>query len=242
MTKLILASASPARLATLQRAGVEPIVRVSGVDERAVTRTATERFGEVLSPGDTALLLAQAKAEAVARELDAPANDSGGGLDNGGGLDDAGLDDDGLSDSLLDDAVVVGCDSILEMDGKPYGRPADAATAIARIKAMSGNSGTLHTGHWVIDLRSAENGGTGATLGATGSTIVHFSDIEDEEIEAYVATGEPLQVAGSFTVDGLGGPFVAGIEGDYHNVVGISLPLLRDILRQIGVPWHTLRS
>jgi len=230
--QLILASASPARLATLQRAGVNPVVRVSGVDERAVTAAAEERFGGSLDPADTALLLAQAKAEAVAsdlrqQELLAP---------------EPSLDDDELTDDLLDNAILVGCDSILEMDGKPYGRPANAEVAMERIRAMSGNSGTLHTGHWLIDLRSPENGGTGATIGATGSTIVHFTHIAEDEIAAYVATGEPLQVAGSFTVDGLGGPFVAGIEGDYHNVVGISLPLLRDLLSQIGVPWHALRE
>jgi len=237
--RLILASASPARLATLQRAGVNPIVRVSGVDERAVTREATERFGGPLDPADTALLLAQAKAEAVARDL----NETDRGFETPiGSSTDGELDDDALEDDLLDNAILIGCDSILEMGGKPYGRPADAETAIQRIKQMSDSSGTLHTGHWLIDLRSKENGGTGATIGGTGSTIVHFGHIPDDEIEEYVATGEPLQVAGSFTVDGLGGPFIAGIEGDYHNVVGISLPLVRALLTQIGVKWHDLRN
>jgi septum formation protein len=102
---------------------------------------------------------------------------------------------------------------------------------------MRGRSGTLHTGHWLRDERSDADGGTPATLGATASTVVHFADLTDAEIDAYVATGEPLDVAGAFTVDGLGGPFVARIEGDHHNVVGLSLPLLRELLAEVGVGW-----
>jgi septum formation protein len=98
----------------------------------------------------------------------------------------------------------------------------------------------LHTGHWVVDTRDAEDGGTGATLGAVSSTTVHFADLSDDEIDAYVSTGEPLAVAGAFTVDGLGGAYVAGIEGDHHGVVGISLPLLRELLGELGIGWHTL--
>ena len=99
---------------------------------------------------------------------------------------------------------------------------------------MRGGSGTLVTGHWLIDLR------TGKALGAVASTVVHFAEPDDAELEAYVATGEPLAVAGAFTVDGLGGAFVRGIEGDHHNVVGISLPLLRELVRECGVQWHQL--
>ena len=109
-----------------------------------------------------------------------------------------------------------------------HGKPVDAAEAIARWQRMRGRSGVLHTGHWVIDDR--DEGGTGATLGAVASTTVHFATLSDAEIEAYVATGEPLRVAGAFTLDGLGGPYVERIEGDPHNVVGISLPLLREML------------
>jgi septum formation protein len=93
-----------------------------------------------------------------------------------------------------------------------------------------------------VDGRDAEDGGTGATLGATSSTTVHFADVDDEEIDAYVATGEPLYVAGAFTIDGLGGPYVERVEGDHHGVVGLSLPLLRELLVELGVPWRTLRS
>jgi septum formation protein len=102
---------------------------------------------------------------------------------------------------------------------------------------MRGRSGVLHTGHWVVDLRE---GGSGATLGAVASTTVHFADVGDAELEAYLATGEPLAVAGGFTVDGLGGAFVRGIEGDHHNVVGVSLPLLRELLAECGLRWTSL--
>jgi septum formation protein len=98
----------------------------------------------------------------------------------------------------------------------------------------------LHTAHWLIDDRDGDDGGTGATMGAVASTIVHFAQVTDEEITRYVASGEPLQVAGAFTIDGLGGPFVSGIEGDHHNVVGLSLPLLREMLGEINVSWFEL--
>ena len=126
---------------------------------------------------------------------------------------------------------------MLELDGEVHGKPADAAEAVARWRRMRGHSGVLHTGHWLRDERDAEGGGTGATLGATASTTVHFARLGDDEIAAYVATGEPLAVAGAFTVDGLGGAFVTGIEGDHHTVVGLSLPLLRELFGEVGVAW-----
>lgn len=144
--------------------------------------------------------------------------------------------------STADDALVVGCDSVLELDGEIHGKPADAAEATARWQQMRGRSGVLHTGHWVVDTRESEDGGTGVTLGATASTTVHFAKLDDDEIAAYVATGEPLRVAGAFTIDGLGGPYVAGIEGDPGTVIGLSLPLLRELLSELGVAWHDLRS
>jgi septum formation protein len=130
-------------------------------------------------------------------------------------------------------AVVIGCDSVLELDGEVHGKPADADEAVSRWRRMRGRSGVLHTGHWLVDDR----GTSGATLGATASTTVHFAKLSDEEIDAYVATGEPLAVAGAFTIDGLGGAFVTAIEGDHHNVVGLSLPLLRELLADAGVEW-----
>ena len=129
-------------------------------------------------------------------------------------------------------ALVLGCDSVLEFEGEVLGKPADAAEATTRWRRMRGHSGVLHTGHWLIL-------GDNATS-ATVSTTVHFADLDDEEIDFYVATGEPLHVAGAFTIDGIGGAFVRGIEGDHHNVIGVSLPTLRDLTARLGVRWITL--
>lgn len=200
MITLTLASASPARLATLRSAGIEPIVVVSGVDEDAVLVEA-RAAGYALPPKEVVLFLARAKAKDVSTRVAA--------------------------------GVVLGCDSMLEFDGEVVGKPGDVATATARWRAMRGRSGVLHTGHWLVDHRPGRPG----ELGATASTVVHFADLSDTEIDRYVATGEPLNVAGAFTIDGLGGPFVERIEGDHHNVVGLSLPLLRRLLgaRDISV-------
>jgi septum formation protein len=194
---LVLASASPARLATLRSAGVDPEVIVSGVDESQVVG---------VPPATLALRLAELKAAAVADRLRA----------------------DG------DRRLVLGCDSVLELDGTALGKPDDEADAIARWQAMRGRSGVLHTGHALHDLASDR------VAAATASTTVHFADVTDAEIAAYVATGEPLYVAGAFTVDGRGGAFVRGIEGDHHNVVGISLPLLRELLAELDHSWVDL--
>jgi septum formation protein len=227
--RLVLASQSPARLATLKSAGVTPDVVVSGVDEDRVLADAADRFGE-LDPADAVLVLAQAKAEQVASRLEEARRDAG-----------SGAGDESPVESLEDpaDVIVVGCDSMLEIDGDVVGKPADAATARERWRSMRGGKGVLHSGHWVVDLRA---GGTGGTLGSTSSTTVWFADIDDDEIDAYVATGEPLHVAGAFTIDGLGGPYIERIEGDHHGVVGISLPLLRELLGELGVAWRDLRT
>lgn len=192
-------------------------MRVSGVDEDAVLRAAAEERGG-LEPVDAVLVLARAKAEEVVR----------------------GLADE--VDAAPGSCLLVGCDSMLELDGEVLGKPAHADDARARWQAMRGRAGVLHTGHWLVDLRPAAAGGTGASVGATSSTTVHFADLSDAEIDAYVATGEPLHVAGAFTVDGLGGPYVERIEGDHHGVVGISLPLLRTLLGTVHVAWHELRD
>lgn len=217
MTQLVLASASPARLSVLRRVGIDPIVCVSEVDEDAVTAAAVEAAGE-LDPADIALVLARAKAEDVCRQL------AGGERGH----------------------LVLGCDSVLELDGVAHGKPGGAAEASERWRAMRGRSGVLHTGHWLVDDRHTDEGGSGGMVGATASTRVTFADLDDEEIEAYVATGEPQRVAGAFTIDGVGGAFVAGIEGDPSNVVGLSLPLLRELLTGLGVRWfdvaHPLSS
>ena len=223
MTTLILASASPARRTTLIAAGVVPVVRVSDVDEDAALAAARARFGD-LEPADAVLLLAQAKAEAVTQLVEAEAEI-------------AGSEDE---PAPIDGDLVVGCDSMLELDGEIYGKPSSPEEAIARWQTMRGRSGVLHTGHWVVDLRAESDGGTGGTLGASSATVVHFANLSDAEIEAYVATGEPLAVAGAFTIDGLGGAFVDRIEGDHHSVVGLSLPLLRELLGQLSVAWTDL--
>jgi len=192
----------------LQHAGVEPTVIVSSVDEDAVVADALDRYG-LLEPAHVSLVLARAKAEAVA-----------------------------FGEHVGD--LVLGCDSVLEFDGQVHGKPVDADEAIERWHRMRGRSGVLHTGHWIVDQRPAAQGGSQATLGSTASTTVHFAKLTDEEIRDYVATGEPLRVAGAFTIDGLGGAFVTGLEGDHHNVVGISLPLLRELLDDIGVGWFDI--
>jgi septum formation protein len=221
VTRLVLASASPARLATLRAAGIEPVVAVSDVDEPGALAAAAASAGTALAPADAVLVLARAKAEDVAgRSFD---------FDNDDEHDDANDEhDDG--GAAARGALVLGCDSMLELDGEVFGKPADATDAARRWRAMRGRSGVLHTGHWLIDTRRG-----GATAGATASTTVHFADVSDAEVDAYVATGEPLRVAGAFTIDGLGGPFVERIEGDHHTVVGLSLPLLRHLLAELGV-------
>ncbi|MBC2875294.1 MULTISPECIES: Maf family protein [Streptomyces] len=187
--RLVLASQSPARLGLLRQAGLAPEVIVSGVDEDALTAP---------DPGTLALVLAEAKAAAVAARPEA-----------------AG-------------ALVIGCDSVLELDGRALGKPADAEDATARWKSMRGRSGVLRTGHCVIDTA------TGRRTSATASTTVRFGEPTDAEIAAYVASGEPLYVAGAFTLDGRSAPFVEGIDGDPGNVIGLSLPLLRKLLAELG--------
>ena len=129
------------------------------------------------------------------------------------------------------DAIVIGCDSILEWEGSALGKPESAEVATARLRKMQGTSGVLHTGHAVRDLA------TGRSVGRAVGTRVDFAPMSDAHIDAYVRTGEPLAVAGSFTLDGLSSPFVAGIDGDPSNVIGLSMPLLRELLAEIGVDW-----
>ncbi|MFZ0529352.1 MAG: Maf family protein [Propionicimonas sp.] len=195
---LVLASASPARLETLTRAGLHPRVIVSDVDEDAFSAA------DVI---ELVAVLARAKAEAVAADLPATG-----------------------------DYLLVACDSLLELDGRALGKPATPAESVDRWRAMRGRTGHLHTGHHVI----GRIGGDTRSVAAVATTGVSFAEVSDAEIEAYVASGEPQRVAGAFTIDGLGGAFVTGISGDPHNVVGISLPLLRRLFAELGLEWHQL--
>ena len=129
----------------------------------------------------------------------------------------------------LDEGIVIGCDSMLDLDGRAYGKPASPEEAIACWREMSGKAGTLLTGHCVIDA------GTGRRAEAVAATTVRFGTPTDDEVSAYVATREPLSMAGAFTIEGFGGWFVESIDGDHNNVIGVSLPLLRRLLGDLGV-------
>jgi septum formation protein len=197
--RLVLASASPARLGVLHAAGLDPLVEVADIDEPALL-AATPEGGA----GARVTALAGAKATTVARRI-ADAHP---------------------------DAVVVGCDSMLLLDGELQGKPGDPDTARRRWRAMAGRTGELVTGHTV--LRTAD-GAIDRVAEGHAVTTVRFARPSEAELEAYVATGEPLSVAGAFTLDGLGGWFVEGIDGDPSNVIGISLPLVRRLLAAVGV-------
>ncbi|MBR6459825.1 MAG: septum formation inhibitor Maf [Actinomycetaceae bacterium] len=203
---LVLASKSPARLKTLHDAGIRPAIQVSQVDEDEILRDIRAL------PAGQVLALAAAKARDVATHLDS-----------------AQIVEAENSPAPNIPPLVLGCDSMLEIDGKIWGKPHTPEVARERLRAMSGNSGILHTGHYLVNSASF------ASLSAVSHATVHIAPMSDADIDAYVATGEPLHVAGSFTVDGIGGPFIEEVEGDYHGVVGLSLPLLRTMLEETGL-------
>jgi len=197
--RLILASQSPARLSVLRSAGIEPVVRVSGVDEDALVASLANP-----TPEETVVALSAAKAEAIEHD---------------------------------DECVVIGCDSMLLFEGELVGKPGTAEVARDRWRRVAGKSGVLITGHTVLRVAG---GSVIDRASAAASTTVRFGTPTDDELEAYIATGEPLHVAGGFTIDGLGGWFIDGIEGDHTSVIGISLQLTRRLLGQVGVSVSTL--
>jgi septum formation protein len=198
--QLVLASQSPARLAVLRAAGVEPVVRVSGVDEDAIAAALPDA-----TPEAVVAALAEAKARAVAASGDP---------------------------SVPPDAVIIGCDSMLAHDGQLVGKPVTPDRARERWAGMAGGTGELLTGHAVLRLTNGKI--TGTAVG-TETTTIRFGRPTDAELDAYLATTEPLAVAGAFTLDGYGGWFVDGIDGDPSSVIGISLPLTRRLLAKFGV-------
>ena len=209
MTRLVLASTSPARLKVLRDAGIEPITIAPLVDEDAVEARARQ-MGLITNTQQIVEVLARAKAEAVAAMPES-----------------AG-------------ALILGCDSQLDFEGESLGKPHEESVAIQRWKRLRGNSGVLYSGHWLIDNRAPQAGVLPPATGAVSGTTVHFANISDAEVEAYVATGEPLKVAGAFTIDGLGGAFLTKIEGDAHTVIGISLSTMRELTRALDVEYTSL--
>ena len=206
MTRLVLASSSPARYSLLKAAGIDPEVVVPTADEQALS----DQFKATNpnhSTGDLVQYLADAKAKSVV------------GLPETSG------------------ALVLGGDSALEFQGSTLGKPHLAEVAIERWKQLRGNYGVLHSGHCLIDNRDPA---AMKVVSKASSTKVYFANITDAEIEAYVATSEPLKVAGAFTIDGIGGAFIERIEGDAHTVVGLSLAVLRDLARELGVEYTSL--
>jgi septum formation protein len=197
--RLVLASASPARLRVLTEAGLRPEVIVSGVDEDDVDHLPTS---------EAVVVLAQRKAQAVASSV-------ASGVTAGA--------------TAAARTMVLGCDSMLDLDGQQFGKPADAAEVWQRWEAMRHATGMLHTGHCIIDTA------TGDSATESVSTVVRFGDPTTTELEAYLATGEPLAVAGAFTLDGYGAAFLDGIEGDPGNVIGVSVPAVRRLLAVHGV-------
>jgi septum formation protein len=201
MTRVVLGSASPGRLAVLRQAGIDPLVVVSGVDEDAVIAA----LGSNTSAGDVVRVLAEAKADQVATNLDA---------------------------AVAADCVVIGCDSMLSIDGRLVGKPASADAARSQWQSMAGRSGRLYTGHCLLRVLEAN---ISQRASESSFTTVHFAKPAAADLDAYIGSGEPLAVAGGFTLDGLGGWFVDRIEGDPSNVIGLSLPLTRALLQRVGL-------
>ncbi|GGA70597.1 Maf-like protein [Pseudoclavibacter endophyticus] len=234
--RLTLASTSPARKMLLEQAGVQPLIVPSRVDEDwAIEHYAEGRGLTVadLAPADIVLELARRKALDVAerpatgeptrRPSDVPAAPSPSPSPKG---------------DVPANGLVLGGDSMFEFDGVVHGKPHEPEVARARWLAQRGRTGTLWSGHWLVERR---DGHAGRGVGAVASATVTFvDDLGDDELDAYIASGEPLKVAGAFTIDSLGGAFIERIEGDPSTVVGMSLPTVRRLARDLGVRWTDL--
>ncbi|MGA7149368.1 MAG: Maf family protein [Microbacterium sp.] len=210
--RVCLASTSPARLMLLQQFGIRPLTLAPDVDEEAVVEAIESSEGRTLAPHEHVLLLARRKAADVAGRL----------ADEIPGFD----------------GIVIGGDSMFELDGDVLGKPHTPENAVARWHAMRGRTGVLHSGHAVVRLQP---GSPPREVHAVAEASVTFAeDVTDAEIDAYVASGEPLHVAGAFTVDSLGAAFITRVDGDPSTVIGMSLSTLRSLVRQLGVEWTTL--
>ncbi len=208
----MLASTSPARLMLLRQAGIEPATMAPDVDEEAVIEAVEHAEHRTLAPDEHVLLLARRKAAAVAAVVEADQPDF--------------------------DGLIIGGDSMFELDGEILGKPYTPEAATARWHGMRGRTGVLHSGHSVVRLAP---GRAPAEAHAVAAASVTFADdLTDAEVEAYVATGEPLLVAGAFTVDSLGGAFITRVEGDPSTVVGMSLSTVRALAAELGVRWTDL--
>lgn len=207
-----LASTSPARLALLRQAGIEPITRAPEVDEDAVVAALEGERGQALPPDEHVLVLARQKAAAVVTSLSETDPDF--------------------------DGLVIGGDSMFEIDGQVLGKPYEPAIATARWMQMRGRTGILHSGHSVFRVSPGRAPREAHTVAEAAVTFA--ADVSDAEIAAYVASGEPLHVAGAFTVDSLGGAFIERVDGDPSTVVGMSLSTVRRLAARLDVVWTDL--
>ncbi len=204
MTRVVLGSASTGRLTVLRNAGIDPVVVVSGVDEDAVAAA----LGAQAAPDTVVGALAQAKAEAVSRDVAA------------------------RHPATAADCVVIGADSMLFVNGELRGKPGTPENARRQWESMAGRSGELHTGHCIVRMR---DGAPVLTRTETSVTTVRFGTPTADELDAYIASGEPLGVAGAFTIDGLGGWFLDGVDGDPSAVVGLGLAVMRRLFESAGM-------
>lgn len=212
--RLYLASTSPARLSLLRSAGIEPVTFAPAVDEEFEVAKHEEQIGRSLEIDEMVVFLAQLKAEDVARRH-----------------------------AHEIDGLVLGGDSAFLLNGSILGKPHLPDVALERAKAHRGRTGVLHSGHWLIDA-TAEPAHSGSGPGATGAVrraeVTLADDVSDSELGAYVDSGEPLQVAGGFTIDGKAAAFIDSIVGDPSCVIGLSLPTLRRMVRELGYDYTTL--